>query len=576
MLKRDNEKIAEAGKVAASMGRKVIAVGLDSVGFPLLDRFVAAGFMPEVRKLLNRGCLARLESTMNYAGGAAPFASTEGNWVMFQTGVRPSTSGYWETIRFDPQTYRATNDFCRGGYDYQEFPPFYALGDRHRVVTFDIPVSARVADVEGEQVVGWGGHFPYVMRGSQPKGLLGEIQSRHGKNKVLYKDHGVFWSQRYRRWLERACVESMEQRANICDELLDRNNPDLLVTVLGETHSALHDLWAASDTTHAVHESCRGDHDPLQNVFREVDRTIGRMARRAEAQNGVLMLFSVHGMQANSTDLPCLFFLAELMYRFQFPGKAGIALGDAGIPPPAPIASGLHWYWFGEIWRRRHSGSMFLDRLLSTLPAWLRWQLPGRDLRYPFFMNPTGPENGWLPAMWYRPAWPRMRSFALPAFADGHVRINLAGRESKGLVGLGEYDKECQRVREFLLRVKDARTGRHVVRDVICTRKPVDDDDPRLPPGDLVVVWTDEPFDVIDSPDVGRIGPVPFFRTGGHRPGGFALMAGAGVPRRQTLPAGEITDLAPTILDLIGASIPSHFDGRSLLRNTDRQKAVVG
>ena len=564
----------QSARDSRSEPRKVYAVGLDAVGFDLIEKFAASGAMPTVKGLLAEGSFAPLATPIRYQGGDAAYASTEGNWVMFQTGVRPTTSGYWETIRYDRHTYRTTNDFSRGGYDYQQYPPFYALGEDFRTVTFDLPVSKVVPEVNGTQIVGWGGHFPYVVRGSQPASLLKDLNRRHGKNGVLYRDHGVFWSRKYRRWVKEASIQAMAQRAAIAEELIAAHDPQLYVGVLGETHSVLHDLWAASDTNHPVHFACQESTDPLREVFSAVDATIGRLAERARQNTAALALFSVHGMQANSTDLPCTFLLAEMMYRFNFPGRYGFAKGEFGAPCPPPVTSGLHWYWFGEIWRRRHAGSKLLDQLFAPLPAWARWQWPWSHFRFPFLMNPTGPENGWLPTLWYKPAWPQSRSFALPAFADGHVRINLAGRESCGQVTPGQYAAECDRVTKFLLGIINPRTGAPVVQEVIRTRKDPLDNDPRLPEADLVVVWTEEPFDMAESPEMGRIDPVPYFRTGGHKPGGFALLAGQGIAAGATLPQGEITDLAPTLLELAGAPIPAHFEGRSLL-SPDRQARQV-
>lgn len=553
------------------MKPRVIAVGLDSADFCLLQRFMEEGSLPNIRQLRQQSTLVPLETQISYADGIAPYASTEGNWVMFQTGMRPSSSGYWETVTFDPQTYRSTNDFERGGYDYREFAPFYALGDRYRVATFDIPVSAVVPQVNGKQIVGWGGHFPYVVRGSQPETLLKQVNKRYGKNKVLYRDHGVPWSNRYRHWLENAAIHSIQQRERVCSDLLKEEPWDLLVTVLGETHSAVHDLWAASDKKHPLHAASQNEGDALRRVFEAVDQTVGKLADLAGPEAN-FVLFSVHGIQANTTDLPCLFFLSEVMYRMNFPRKAGIAWGDPQAPVPPPVSSGLHWYWFGEMWRRRHSGSQWLDPLLQRLPAWMRWNLPGSDLRFPFFMDLAGPDNGWMPAMWYRPAWPKMRAFAIPAFADGHVRINVKGREAKGLVSPEEYEAECERITEKLLQLRDGRTGRRVVKQVYRTRTNPLDDNPRLPPADLIVQWDDQtPFDTVESDDVGRIGPVPYFRTGGHRAGGFAMLRGPGIQAGAVLPKAEVFDLPATILQLLGAPIPARFEGESFFERQQEQ-----
>jgi predicted AlkP superfamily phosphohydrolase/phosphomutase len=71
-------------------------------------------------------------------------------------------------------------------------------------------------------------------------------------------------------------------------------------------------------------------------------------------------------------------------------------------------------------------------------------------------------------------------------------------------------------------------------------------------------------MDVVDSPDVGRVGPVPLYRTGGHHADGMLLAHGTGI--RSVRPDARIVDLAPTLLTLLDAPIPPDFDGRPLFQ----------
>jgi predicted AlkP superfamily phosphohydrolase/phosphomutase len=158
-----------------------------------------------------------------------------------------------------------------------------------------------------------------------------------------------------------------------------------------------------------------------------------------------------------------------------------------------------------------------------------------------------------------------MRSFALPAFADGHVRINVRGRDPAGIVDAAEYDAECDRVTEFLKQVRHGRTGRPLIGDVLRIRRSATDEDKRLPHADLVAIFADDPVDVVDSPHVGRIGPVPFYRTGGHSQHGFVVAAGPGIKPGCILSNTDAVDLGPTILEMMGTAVPDHFDGRSWL-----------
>ena len=47
------------------------------------------------------------------------------------------------------------------------------------------------------------------------------------------------------------------------------------------------------------------------------------------------------------------------------------------------------------------------------------------------------------------------------------------------------------------------------------------------PPADLIVLWQEEsPTDVVDGAGIGRIGPLPYFRSGGHSSRGFVIGRG--------------------------------------------------
>jgi predicted AlkP superfamily phosphohydrolase/phosphomutase len=159
-----------------------------------------------------------------------------------------------------------------------------------------------------------------------------------------------------------------------------------------------------------------------------------------------------------------------------------------------------------------------------------------------------------------------MKAFALPSFSEGYIRINLQGREAQGLVAPSEYDAFCDELSQKLYRLTDARTGTPMVKEIIRTRQNPLDCDPKLPDADLVVIWQEEyATDIVDSPDFGRIGPVPHVRTGSHRSEGFIIAQGQGIEPGSSLPTGHALDVTPTILNLMEAPIPGYFEGKPLL-----------
>jgi hypothetical protein len=60
---------------------------------------------------------------------------------------------------------------------------------------------------------------------------------------------------------------------------------------------------------------------------------------------------------------------------------------------------------------------------------------------------------------------------------------------------------------------------------------------------------------------------VPFARTGGHVNRGFAILKGARYDRGSTLPQGHVRDIAPTMLDLLGAPLPQYLEGSPIKAN---------
>jgi hypothetical protein len=205
------------------------------------------------------------------------------------------------------------------------------------------------------------------------------------------------------------------------------------------------------------------------------------------------------------------------------------------------------------------------DRVFRRLEPWFG-EPSGSDPDSPLRLFDRGQVACFEPAVWFQRLWPRMKAFALPSTAEGHVRINLQDREPEGIVPPSAYDGLCDEIIRMLKRVTDARTGAPLVKEVLRTRSSAADRDPRLPDPDLVVLWRQEaPADVADSPDLGRVGPVPFFRSGGHSEEGFLLVRGPGVEPGSSLPPGRLVDVGPTILRLMDAPIPGRLAGKPLV-----------
>ena len=129
-----------------------------------------------------------------------------------------------------------------------------------------------------------------------------------------------------------------------------------------------------------------------------------------------------------------------------------------------------------------------------------------------------------------------------------------------------EYAATCDEIERLLREVRNARTGSPMFRKMMRSRTSALEEGSTLPDPDVLVLWTPEPADVVDTP-FGRIGPIPFNRSGSHVERGFILATGPGVPVSGAVPEARAVDLAPTILSLLGVAVPSYMDGRPLFRD---------
>jgi predicted AlkP superfamily phosphohydrolase/phosphomutase len=547
------------------MKKSVIAIGLDAADPRLIELWMLQGYLKNLSQLRKQGTYTRLKN-FDYYRAETP-------WTTFLTGCSPQQTGYWTPLKFYPNGYRVEDIQA---YNFEEYPPFYALGKDYRIAVFDMP-QARLSDrVNGIQVLAWGAHSPQSPSHSQPKALLEEINQKYGKHPALQHDHANVLNLPALKKLQKDLETGIARRAKICQDLLEQEPWDLLLTVFGEVHAAGHYMWHLSQPDHPLYPVVgEAAEDMLLSVYQATDRAIGEIVAKAPP-DAEIVVFAAHGMGSNVMDLPSMFFLPEFLYRINFRGQYGIARGNPGEPLSDPITTGrVKRCWLGALWSLKYEPntiSNFLRRNLKlklfNLIAPLFGSRPQPDLIAPFDLVNTAHSFFFQPAVWYQPFWSRMKAFALPSYSEGYIRINLKGREPQGIVDPSEYDAVCDEICQKLNQLKDARTGIPMVKQIIRPRRDWRDCSPdKLPDADLVVIWQEKTAtDAVESPDIGRIGPVPHHRTGSHRADGFVIMKGAGIQAGSTLTESHSINLAPTILNLMGAPIPKYFQGQPLTK----------
>ena len=535
--------------------RRVLAIGLDGYEPSLEDELVAAGELPALAQLRQRSARFRLDHGPAQRTGLA--------WEHFSSGLSPQDADRWAAVTFDPATYSAWQEGTR-------LVPFVTQVDA-RTVVFDPPYFDLDKAPRTQGLIDWGAHDPGVVASqARPAELLSEIDARFGPYPAAEWIYGFAWPSAERcDQMGKALVRATDLRARAARWLLGERLPDwdLALVVVSEPHSAIEGLWHGVDAAHPLHHlpSAAPAGEGLRAVYRATDRLVGDLIEAF--RDATAVVFSMGGMGPNRSDAASMFLLPELLHRHAF--GCGLMRQPAGW---SSAPNGIPMLGEDDSWsdhlnslipqpESRPAHGVFRRAVSRAVPEPIK-DAVRRALRRSD-EQPCRPSLGWMPATRYQPHWHAMRAFALPSFYDGRVRINLVGRESQGKVSASDYVEACDAIEALARACRDPSTGDSVVDFV---ERPANGRDPRrmgVTEADLVIVWKG-PL-AFDHPSLGRIGPVPFRRTGGHTgPLGMAYLHGPGIAAGDRGVRSSF-DVVPTLFDLLGRSLPGGLSGTSLL-----------
>ena len=543
----DNRRPRGSFVKSAMPARRVLTIILDAYTPGIGDRLMAEGELPALQRLNRRSARFRLDH------GRAIVTGLHGEHM--STGLAPEATGRHSAVHFDPERYLVWQE----GTSLAPFPA--RLGAR--TVVFDPTYFdlARAPAIRG--IVDWGAHDAGAPRLSRPTELRDEIAARFGPYPAAGWIYGSPWpSAAKTREMTEALTRAVEKRAEVAAWLLGERLPDwdLAIVTAHELHSVSEAMWHGIDPVHPLHgiATAEPSRAAIRAVYRAIDRLVGRLTEAFP--DAATIVWCLHGMGPNNADVPSMLLLAELLCRNQLgfgllrtrpewsTAPGGIAmLGEdenwelAMLSAVRREAQAEHFRWTGTADTGAPNGAPWPANRNGAVPALIDW----------------------MPAARYCGLWPEMRAFALPSYLDGRVRINLSGRESRGKVSPASYDAACDAVEYLVRRCRDIHTGEPVVASIERCGGP---DPAALGPTacDMIVHWR-APTQGFDHPRLGRIGPVPYRRTGGHTGGhGFAYLAGS------DLPPGDYGlrsafDVAPTVFDLLGERPAGGLAGKSLL-----------
>ena len=498
----------------------ICVLQFDAASVAVVDRMLAAGRLPVLAGLIERGARMDLQTPAHhFAAGAfhslysgVPLAD-HGLFYPFQWDAPAQRARYMTALPAPPAIWER---FARAGL---------------RTLAIDPYESRPPRDWRGTYLCGWGIRDRVVLpRWSLPRAAAAQLEGVHGPGPHATEIFGQP-SVGELLALRTKLVAAPGRVATAAVELLGRDPYDLAWLTFSAAHLAGHQFW---DLSQLAQEPEGREREllstALQDVYAQVDHALGRVLDALPGDCDVIVVSAV-GMDVNSSR-------ADLL-----PGMLEAVL--SGGPLPADGDGGA-----GAIWRLRAAiptgargaiARALPDRVALELTS--RLELRGMD-------------------------WSRTAAFCHPADNQGYIRLNLRGRERDGIVDPGEADALLRAIADGLATFCDPDGAPAVARVDRVAEHHAGARADQLP--DLVVRWSERAATTLTGVHSARFGDVlrrgtGSGRSGNHTPGdAWAVVAPGANALRELGRAARLEDIAST-LAAVGGVDSDGLAGASLL-----------
>jgi predicted AlkP superfamily phosphohydrolase/phosphomutase len=492
----------------------------------LFRRWAEQGHLPEVRRLIDSGRWAWLDTTAEQLHISA--------WPSIYTGMPPGEHGVYFTFQPEPglQGYRR---FHPGIYGK---PTFWqrARAAGKRCIVLDPPYVHPESDFDGDLVYDWGSWAQYLPTGSVPAGLAGQLEQACGHYPLGLEAHKLGLDRLDPRETGTRLVEAVSAKARAIRWMLSRGAPNLVFAVFGETHVAGHYCWSPT-VADGSDAAAKG---PMLDVYRALDGAVADI-QAAVGEDALIILVSGDAVGPNHAGWHLL---PDVLARLGYFTEAGaLAPVEASEAQAEQMSAPFDLVRFVRDLMPKPLRKAIANLLPTALRDQLALRVDSADID-----------------------WSGTKAYCLPTDLEGCIRINLKGREPEGIVEPGsEYEALLDDITEALEALWVSSTGRAAVCEVLRTDRCFPGGRRALLP-DLIVHWSAEgPLAAVQSDRVGLIERAsPDTRPGTHVGPGFMLVAGGGVEPAAGVEHGNVLDVAPTVLAALGITAPAELPGRPL------------
>jgi predicted AlkP superfamily phosphohydrolase/phosphomutase len=522
------------------MVRKVFVIGLDGGTLDLLGPWMQRGWLPHLKQLMIEGVSGPLDSTI------PPMTATA--WSTFMTGKNPGKHGIYD---FGVQE--------KGGYGYQ------VIDSRHRreraiwdiisnnggrVVVLNVPTTYPPNPVNG--VLGGDFLTPSGRRDFlYPPQLLEEIEQRFGRF-PLYVIPPYFAISQDDADIDRYVGEyeaALRYTFDLAHYLLDKIDPQFLMLHIFGNDQLCHWLWHVLDATHPQYRKdlFEKHFERILAYYHALDTEVGRLMHRG-GEDTTTIVMSDHGFG----PLHKVINLNTWLIREGYLALKGTAISRLryllwrlGFTPENIAQSKLAGLLVRRLMKRLLQTDQGTIDQLKKFHAWQQLFLSLNDVD-----------------------WTRTKAFCL--FGWGQIKINVKGKYPQGAIAPGpEYASLMAEIVGKLQEFRDPETGERVegqvfTKDEVYEGKGMDE------APDITFLPMERNY-WANSRGTGFASHRVFSTylwgmTGMHRMKGMFLAKGKHLRSGVMVEDVNLMDLCPSILYLMGYSIPCDVDGKVLAR----------
>jgi predicted AlkP superfamily phosphohydrolase/phosphomutase len=511
---------------------KIFIFGMDGATSAIIDTMLAKGKLGNIKGLIERGTYGLLQSTQ------PPLSPTA--WTSFMTGVDPSRHGIYDFLKSRFEDYKV--EFFNSTYIQAESFWKIAGQEGKKSIVIDVPMTFPPEEINGIIIAG----DLSAPRRPGTYTFPHDIQEELERNMGGYSFGGTLGtdiSSQPDKYIK-MCKSEIQNRFETAKYLMSNYDWDLSVLVITATDKIQHSFWKYIDKNHPQYSSKEAEKysQTIFDVYEQADEILGKIISLMR-QDVTTIIVSDHGFG----PLYKTFRLNEWLARYDYLKKH----------------RGYHKKIKRSINRDR------FKRIVNHLSGLCKLS----SLRKFKEMKSSMSSLDLMPEV----NWNKTRAYS--AGASGNIYINLKGRQQSGIVEPGsEYESLRNKLIHSLINIVDPETGQKIFQNVQKREDvysgPFLQDIP-----DILLSWTSGYYHIGES-DIYQLNSKTnindLFATdnkrkwsGNHIPEGIFVINGQGIKKKCLFNGATITDIAPTVLHLLGLKVPEYMDGRVLTELMD-------